>query len=309
MKVYVYGPDPLSSWTFATAAARFSTLVQPFDAPLAATYRNCAIKAMDWAETEAPRVKAKLNWDGWDARNLAALEVYRLTGEMRYHEIFLENTVLKDASPRLFNYGTAVQTDAAFAYARLPKGVGDEAMKARAVAAIEREAQTSLKYGEGNGWNIIKSDPGAPAILGYYSTPGGTELARAHFLTGKPEYLGGVVQSTLFCVGANPSNTVYTSGLGTRPVLPFKIDYRLTGQPVPEGLTVYGNCDFKSFGDGGFFTWPIQWHISRVAVPNAYTWPIHEALFETYLYPGQLEYTVDAWAPNVYVWGYLAGRK
>jgi hypothetical protein len=67
-------------------------------------------------------------------------------------------------------------------------------------------------------------------------------------------------------------------------------------------------CDYVVFGGSSFYTWPITWHVSRTAKPDPYSWPIQEALFETWLYPAQLEYTVDQWWPNVYGWGYLAFR-
>ncbi len=309
MPAYVYAADPFSSWYYASVAIRFSDLVKPYDSALSTTYRQSAIRAMTWAEANLAPVRSKITWEMWDSRNLAALLLYRSTKDEKWHKLFLENSVLAKPEPKLFAYGTAIQTDAAFVYARLPQALGLAELKARAKAAIEAEAQTALRYAESNGWNLTTNDTGKPAFLGFYSSPNAIEVARAHFLTGKPEYLAGTVQACLFSGGANPNNLTYTSGLGVRSARPFKIDYRIPGQAIPEGITIYGNCDYVGWPDNGFFTWPIQWHVSRVGVPSPYNWPIHEALFETYLYPAMEEYTVDAWAPNVYVWGYLAARK
>jgi endoglucanase len=309
MPAYVYAADPYSSWVYAAAAIRYSDLVKPYDAALSKTYRESALKAMTWAEANLAPVRSKIAWEMWDARNLAALLVYRSTKDDKWHKVFLENSVLTKPEPKLFAYGTAVQTDSAFVYARLPQGLGKAELKLRAKAALEAEAQTALKYAESNGWNLTTNDVGKPAFLGFYSSPNAIEVARAHYLTGNPEYLAGTVQACLFSGGANPNNLTYTSGLGVRSARPFKIDYRIPGQAIPEGITIYGNCDYAGWPDNGFFTWPIQWHVSRVGVPSPYNWPIHEALFETYLYPATEEYTVDNWAPNVFVWGYLAARK
>lgn len=309
MPAYVYAADPYSSWVYAAAAIRFSDLVKPYDATLSKTYRESALKAMTWAEANLAPVRSKISWEMWDARNLAALLMYRSTKDEKWYRVFLENTVLKNTGPKLFAYGTAIQTDAAFVYARLPQGLGQPELKTRAKVALEAEAQIALKYAESNAWNLTTNDTGKPAFLGYYSSPNAIEVARAHYLTGKPEYLAGTIQACLFSGGANPNNLTYTSGLGVRSARPFKIDYRIPGQAIPEGITIYGNCDYVGWPNNGFFTWPIQWHVSRVGVPSPYNWPIHEALFETYLYPATEEYTVDAWAPNVFVWGYLAARK
>ena len=71
---------------------------------------------------------------------------------------------------------------------------------------------------------------------------------------------------------------------------------------------MYGNVDYWKWR-GGFFDWPIQWYVSKVAVPDVYAWPLPEAFFDIFLYPAMTEYTVDVWAPNVTTWGYLAGRE
>ncbi len=309
MKAYVFAPDPVSCWVYASVAMPFSELMRRYEPKIADEYKASAIKAMEWAELNTSKFRSRIDWTGWDWRNLAAVRCYAATSDPRWHRVFMENSVLKEAEPNLFLYGKSVQEEAAFTYATLPKPIGDTATKQKAVAAIERQARMAIEYAAGNGWNLTTSDPGKPMFLGFFSTANAESLIRAHYLTHKPEYLSGIIQSTLFCGGANPSGVTYTSGLGTKSVVPFKIDYRLTGQAPPEGLTVYGNCDYLNWPDNSFFTWPIKWHVSRVAIPDAYAWPIPEALFETFLYPAQLEYTVDAWAPNILTWGYLAARK
>ena len=43
-------------------------------------------------------------------------------------------------------------------------------------------------------------------------------------------------------------------------------------------------------------------------VPNAYSWPTTEAYWDLGGWPMLEEFTVDAWADNILVWGYLAER-
>jgi endoglucanase len=314
-KVYALTPDYYDSWYYATVGARLSFLLRKYDSSLAATYRQSAIAAFNFAEkdfaNDQPAIKAE-NRDisnAIDQRNFAALELYRLTGDEKWHDIFLENTVLKQSDTDLEKNGHA-QRDQAFLYAHLPDGMGDSALKVKATACVKIMAQRALDYAAQNAFNLTTSDPGKPQFIGFYSAPDATDLAHAHFLTNDPKYLVGLVQATQFSSGDNPNNIVYTSGLGANPVkYPFKIDARRTGQAMPIGLTPYGNVDLKKWGNQQWIIWPITYFISKNAVPNPYDWPVNQAYWDIGGWPALNEFTVDSWAPNITVWGYLAARN
>lgn len=70
----------------------------------------------------------------------------------------------------------------------------------------------------------------------------------------------------------------------------------------------FGNIDFAKWNDNGI-TWPITWIIGKATVPDAYAWPTTEAYWDLGGWPMLEEFTVDQWAPNLLVWGYLAARK
>jgi endoglucanase len=314
MPAYVYAADPSSSWVYASAAARASKLLAKYDPDLAATYRASALKAMQWAEADRARRKAagtlaKLGWEITDQRNLAAIILFDLTGEAHWHDVFREDSCLKDRQPDLFVWGRHVQRDAAFVYARLPGDKGDPVLKARAVRGLEVQADRSLAYAKDNAFNITTNDRGRPMFIGFYSTPDAADLVRAHFLTGKPRYLAGAVQATQFAAGCNPNNMTYTVGVGSNWTRhPLHLDSRRTGQPAPEGLTVYGNLDFERWNDDGMI-WPMKWFLGKECVPSAYEWPIPEAYWDIFIFPMINEFTVDRWWPNIYVWGYLHARR
>jgi hypothetical protein len=142
---------------------------------------------------------------------------------------------------------------------------------------------------------------------GFYTTPDAVEAARAHFLTNDAKYLRGVVQATQFQSGANPTNMTFTTGLGANPIQnPLKLDSRLTGQKAPVGITVYGprDSDWEDWS-----RWVFDYYLNKELVPALSEWPVPETYFDIYLHPSTNEYTVDVWAPNVYVWGYLAARS
>lgn len=312
---YAYAPDYNASWCYAAVGARLSRLLEPYDASLATDYLDSAKRAFEFAEQDFAKDKAagliaarNNTWEATDQRNFAAIELYRTTSEDRYHDLFLEDSSLTEDEPDLFQYGKAVQRDQAFAYARLPKGMGDENLKQKAVAAIERVADRGIAYAEQNAFNLTSIDQGKPQFIGFYSTPDSFDMTRAHALTGKQKYLVAAVQSTQFQSGCNPNNVVYTTGIGANPLTNvFKLDARFTGQAVPPGLTPYGNIDFGKWNNQGV-TWPITWFLGRVSTPNPYAWPTHEAYWDLGRWPMLEEFTVDAWTPNVLVWGYLAMR-
>ena len=315
MPAFVLNADYASSWYYAATGARLSRLLQPYDAKMAQGIRDSAVRAFAFAETDFARdkvagetAKRDNTWAELDNRNLAAVELYWATRDQKYHDIFLQDTVLQDAKPDLFAWGKHVQREQAFVYARLPKGLGDETLKQKAVVATQQMAERALKYAANNAFNLTTPDKGKPQFIGFYSTPDAFDLTRAHFLTGDVKYLTGAVQATQFQSGDNPNNLVYTSGLGANPIRhPFHLDSRLTGQEAPAGLTPYGNIDFKRWNNGGI-TWPITWYLSKNTVPSPYEWPTNEAYWDLGQWPMLEEFTVDAWAPNVQVWGYLAAR-
>lgn len=314
---YSLAPDYLASWQYAAAGARLARLLAPYNPARAKIYRASVERAWNFAEADWKRdfsaglTKGRGNtWEATDARNLAALELLKLTRNPKYHAAFLQNTVLKDATPELFSWGKAVQREHAFIYARLPKGLGDEGLKKKAVAALRVMADRSLEFGGNNAFGLTTPDKGKPQFLGYYSTPDASDLVRAHFLTKDAKYLTATLRATQFQSGANPANLVYMTGLGANPVKHvFKLDARRTGQPTPIGLVPYANIDFGDpLGQQDWITWPITWHLSRNTTPSPYDWPTNEAYWDLGGWPATEEFTVDIWAPNVLVWGYLAAR-
>ena len=313
MPAYVFAADPSSSWVYAAAAGRAAKLLATYDPDLAAVYRASALKAMHWAEADRARRKAagtlaRLGWERTDQRNLAAIVLFDLTDDPHWHDVFLEDSCLKETQPNIYAWGQHVQNDAAFAYARMPVGKGDPELKKKAVQGLEAQADKALAYASDNAFNITAPDRFRPMFIGFYSTPDAADLVRAHLLTGKTKYLAGAVQATQFAAGCNPSNMTYTVGVGTNWTRhPLHLDSRRTGQPAPEGLTVYGNLDFERWNDEGM-NWPMKWFLGKECIPSAYEWPIPEAYWDIFMYPMINEFTVDRWWLNVYVWGYLHAR-
>ncbi len=312
MDVYVYAPDPWSGYIYTSIAGRLATVLERYDAALAKVYRDSALRAMEWSETEWARIreqpKVKERWEIADDRNYAAIVLYRLTSEQRWLDAFMQDTVLSAERPELFAWGSHVQQHAAFAYATLPDDMADATLKARARQALVEMAKRALTYADGNAWGLTTSDKGRPLFQFFYSVPQAVDLVRAHFLTGDPRYLAGVLQACIFPGGANPTNATFTVGVGTDwPHNPLKVDARITGQPTPLGQTVYGPLDYLHW-QGSFHTWPMDQVLGAATTPGPYEWPVPEAFYDIWIYVAQDEYTVEGFGQNAYVWGYLAAR-
>lgn len=315
MPIYVYGPDAYSSYLFAAIAGRAAQVLEAYDAATAKTYRQAAIRAMVWAEGDRQRRKQNGSWDkqrNYDlvtARNLAAICLYAVTRDARWHDVFLEDTLLKTETVPQFRGNNAAR-DAAFTYARLPDGVGDPQIRQRARRALLADADAALTYQQRNAFGIASDDPGKPQFLGYYSTPhGAVSLLRAEHLSHDPKYLKGALKACLFPAGANPGNLVYTTGVGANPIRhPLMLDALATGQKAPIGITPYGIVDFGRWKDS-WIVWPLNYFLGKHTEPSAFDWPTTESFFDVRMMPALNEFTMDqTMGPNAYVWGYLAAR-
>ncbi|HPD14057.1 MAG TPA: glycoside hydrolase family 9 protein [Planctomycetota bacterium] len=309
-----YAPDPRSSFIYAASAAKLARLLAAHDKALAATYAASARKAWDWAATQAAPFLGR--FDGKrreeiaagfrDPRNLAAFELWRLTGEAGFHDEFKATTLLL-GGPGDVN----TQIKAIVAYARLADGQGDAALRDKARQWVLDTAAKALAFADGNAFGVTTWVPLLPPIgfVGYLSTPEmiGAVLPHAWLLTRDPKYLAAAVRACQFSAGANPDNRALTMSLGPDPVrFPLHIDSWVTGQPAPAGITVYGISDpAENFG---FDAWAHTWYLQKM-VPGSRTWPAHESYWDIYLVPSTNEYTIhQTIIPTAFYWGFLAAR-
>jgi len=313
LTVLAFAPDIWSSYYYAGVAARAAFLLEQRMDVSAPAYRRTALLAMEWAEkryqdwlkdSSIPRKPKTVRYE----RQLAALELYRLTREARWHMVFREDPVLKNpdiADP----FMDANVGDAAFLYASIDETLTDPDLRKKAREAIIADAERALKFQNENAFGLTSSDPDRPLRDGFFSTPDVVQLCRAHYLTGEQRYLEAIVRATQYSLGANPSNLVYTTGLGLNPPQnPYHIDSRVSGQHVPSGITVYGQFPFAG-QEGEEAASPIRHELAAACVPNLLHWPLAEAYFDVYDWPAMTDWTPQQTMDTVsYVWGYLAAR-
>ncbi|MGG6266060.1 glycoside hydrolase family 9 protein [Leptolyngbya sp. AN03gr2] len=304
-RAYAYAPDMWSSYMYAGAAARAANALKSRDAKLSQTYQESALRAMAYAEREAaknPGGKSER-----DSRNLAALELYRLTGDSSWHQLFLQTTVFKNPQKDVFVWDEHDQRDAAFLYARLPKNLVDATVQQNTLNALIRDADVAISVGNQTAFKWSKELPYMPLGWGTgLGAPKALSMIRAHYLTQDRKYLRSSVLATQFALGANPDNMTYTTGIGYRsPKNPMVFDQRVQGIAPPPGITVYGPYDPTFYSD----TWTIDL-FKDVIFPAPIEWPATESYLDIFFFPMAAEFTVmQSISPTAYLWGYLAATQ
>ncbi|MEM6255767.1 MAG: glycoside hydrolase family 9 protein [Cyanobacteria bacterium P01_D01_bin.156] len=300
--IMVYAPDMWSSYKYAATAAYAAYVLQDIAPDQANEYQESALKAMEWAEQEFGQIPENTTTYTavYDERSLAAAELYRLSGDERWHQVFLDTTVFDDPNVAPYIWQNHNRRDAAFTYSRTEQAGVNSTIQNNAKNSLLQAADDEIVAINSTGFKWNK-DPWAP--LGWGSLgPNSTNLLRAHNLTSNEKYLESGILATQFIMGANPDNVSYTTGLGHRtPDDPLIIDSIAVGGNPPPGVTLYGPVDFSYYDD-----WSLDL-FDDVSSPDPRLWPVTEGHFDvTYLVPHS-EFTImQTIAPMSYNLGYLA---
>ncbi len=304
--VMAYAPDMWSTFIYAGVAARAATVLNSINRSLAARYRGSAEAAMRWAEREYARhTYRKLPHQVLDARNLAALALYQLTGQASWHELFLATTAFRDGNQRLARWQQYEQSDASFLYLRLNKGT-DPGIRRNMEAAWRVTTNDMIRQGERTAFRWTKENPDAWIGWGSLSVPQAVNLVRWHFLQGDEPSLRTALHAAQFGAGANPLNLSMTTGVGSNfPKNPLHRDHRVSSQAPPPGITVNGPHDVKHMAD----SWTLK-VLGENLYPPLAAWPTTEFYLDIYSFEPITEFaTHTTIAPNAYVWGYFAARQ
>ena len=142
LEVLAYAPDVWSSHWYAGVAARAALVLREIRPDLSQVYRDSALRAMEFAEQHWAELGEPKPADGGviDQRNMAAAELFRLTGEERWHRVFVATTVFRDRKALLFEWPKHNQRDNAWVYARTSHANVDAGLQANCRQAILAEA-------------------------------------------------------------------------------------------------------------------------------------------------------------------------
>ncbi len=309
LTVMAYAPDHWSSYIYAGVAARAAYVLEKLGKnDLAEIWEESAVKAMEWGEVEYEKwinssdyakVTNRAKNEVPAERNLAAVELYRLTQNKRWHEVYLATQNLKSN-----------RSEAAFVYARLDPSLVDKTIQKKAEEALMNQADAILENAAKGAYGITTGSPGRP-LGGYSSTftiPADPTLVRAHALSGDLKYLKAILRSTLFTAGANPMNLCLTTGLGENHVInALHEDSKHTGQPAPIGISVFGPSELLFIARPGS---EVEQRLRGGIFPSVPEWPTAESYFDVFWIVPQNEYVIDRpLGQAAYIWGYLASRK
>jgi endoglucanase len=303
LDIMAYAPGVWSSHVYAGVAARAAHFLRDRDPELARLYRESALRAMQWAEAHLDPNREYPHAVN-DGRNLAAAELFRLTGDERWHALFLETTVFTEPDVDMFVWRDHSQQEAPWVYVRTERPGMDERIRANCRSAILKEADGRVASTRRTSFRYAKYE-WLPGGWGSFSSPDAVSLVRAHRLTGEAKYLEAALLSCQLGLGGNPVNICYTTGLGHKsPQNPLHIDSRVTHQPPPAGITLGGPFDVERHAD--------HWAQKIVATythPDVQQWPSLEAFWDVFWYPEICEFTVQSpMSRTSYVWGYLSAR-
>ncbi|MBI3832044.1 MAG: glycoside hydrolase family 9 protein [Planctomycetes bacterium] len=314
--------DPATTYQYAACAAWLAACLDK-------AAKGAHSDSAEWIkEAKAAYAWAKANMREGDEgkvagqRMLAALCLYRATKEASFHEQFAAD-IKKDVSMQKGEEGWSAPNGwelAAGIYALLPAdfpGLDKDLQKTlqtKAVAAADSEfVHTASERGFRLGFDWSKMHQ-----LGTFSTPMLFLPAIAYKISGEKKFLDVMHTTAAYCLGGNPMNMVWMTGLGQRAVkYPFHpdswalIDYNsmVYDNEILPGYVPFGSCESGDiFGPGYHFSGDEDFSRAS-AYPDVDTWPLSETRFENRYSIWGGEFTVvQNMAPSVFAYGFLSGN-
>ena len=208
LDLFLYAVDPWTTLQFVASAAATGRALRIAGAEdEAEAFVERGRRAFDWAEAQGPSDDLR------DLRNRAAAELFRATGEDRYHQIFQDTSVWTERPDApVWEYQSHDQEAAAWAYVRSAGADPDlSATIERAIVAwaddrVQIASQRAFRFGT-HRWR--------PMSWGLATVPEAAPLIKAHALTGERKYRDVVIDSVGWTCGLNPNGVCFMSGLGS----------------------------------------------------------------------------------------------
>jgi endoglucanase len=259
---------------------------------------------MQWAEaafSQQPEQPYQVN----DSRNLAAVELYALTGDAIWHDLFVATSALINSGTPLYLYENHDQAEAAWAYLQIPVEKSNQGLRENCTQAIFASADFMLNSQAKAGFGWLKY-PWSPPFAGAFTLPYARDVIWAWLLRGEERYLGSVEMAMQSVHGVNPLNISYTTGAGNRTVNHIMHpDSRIAGYSAPAGITVLGPLDIAMTGERGDI---IVENYGQYCYPNLRKWPVLETFLDVFWIPLMDEFSIKTMATQVYTLGFLAAH-
>ena len=314
----VSGEDPFTTYKYAGMAAHLAYCLNLLGVtdPEGVDWEQEAREAFQWAAANTrpgdENPKPAIEYPLGEIRMFAAANLYRLTGESAYHDIFKSDAAFITATTIL----EAEQRWGPFIYALLP----DQLITDQDLFDIIRDAivytadYLLVEYIDMRaarwGGNIY-----FPMLVGQGSTPMIFEGMIAYSISSEtaPDkakiYLENIQTTCDYFLGTNPLNMTWVTQLGERnPNRVFHMDAWYNGQnEMHPGIIPYGPWRDQDFG-AQTGPWSVSWTYKTIYPLDIKNWPGHERWFTNYTCPLNAEFTVHQ--NTVYAavaYGFLAG--
>ena len=303
LDVFAYAPDAWSAAIYAGVAADMAFVLDAYDPDAAATYLDSAVRAMDWAEANLDTVPGQSDIDV--QREIAAVSLYRATGDEAYHDLFEELSGLVDGrvvEPCVL----ATLCEANWRYATLPAELGQSSIRQNAIDSIVEVADQILFVGQSTAFGWTPEGPNIQLIWSNGpSIPHTVGIMRAFMLTGDEQYRDQAVRNASFALGGNPAGMSYITGVGSEnPRQPLLIDQRNSDLPIWPGTPIYGI----------FTSWQLpEWYLNFFlrdagATPDPAGWPTLHSFVDQGVFAGHSEFTIQqSHGETIWTFGVLHG--
>ncbi len=273
---FAFAKDAVGSLRFAASAAQASliwgSLKKTGDSK---DFLDRAVRAWEWAALHEGDKKP-------DELVLAAIQLYRATGEQKYLDAFGKHSVFnRMPAAKLEEWAKYDQRNASFYYAFCTRPV-DAALKEKIVKAFKEMANGWCAAGDTCAYRFIK-EPWAPISWGTGCHPKFLlPMIEAQTLAPNPLYQKWIVCTCDYALGCNPMNLVFTTRLGQRCIWrPFHEYSRYSPNGPIAGIQCEGPSKQVggSKGDGGMGSW-----IGKMLFPSG-PWPILQTYSDVELIP------------------------
>ncbi len=298
---------PAVAYKWAGVAARMSKVLKSYDPDLAGLYKDSALRSMTWVKNNLDHPFYTDFQPSADDIMQAGVYLYQLTGDQEWHDLFQRGWEGSSASSGSLNRYNPYPI---LSYALMPPGGANRDLQVKIRNSILSFAEILLEGMNENSAFLLR--PRDQRVnFSIVEQLGSEYLIGAHLLSGKEQYLEGLLKCSLFSMGANPLNLCYITGMGQRFIEPFYLDYEYAALPVPAGIPAYGpvRLDNPLPADN---VW--GWHERRarnyaddLEPSDIRDWPLVELYFRYVGYPAMNEYTIQqGMREQITRWAYLA---
>ncbi|MDX2185767.1 MAG: glycoside hydrolase family 9 protein [Opitutaceae bacterium] len=256
--MYQAGSTTMAAWANAANAAMLAEAFRVAgNAELSAVYRDAALEALAVANRQKNHQLDDLQevgdvaMRGRDFQQMAAAYLYNLTGDKKWEDLFVAESVAKNGPVFLEKKGAWVQTWASVAYLLSPHSQHHPKLVKHLRESFRKQAlednvvwmdkRPSRRSSNNNHWQTAHNV---------------TPVAIAHLLSTdegeKRRFLASLTLEADWGLGRNPSNMVEMTGLGSRCVVNCYTTGRNDGTPgLHPGHTPYHNLDPWGFDNNG----------------------------------------------------------